>query len=455
MAVNVKLLRARLRTILANTVRGFPDPDKHGAIKVFGGRDMTLRIGVPGHPPIALRADEAAMPEDTLAVVDDGFFALEDFVSECNKDQVIRDSIGRAAVDGEVARLVRSLRAATPGDAEVEKEIRAALERLRSLSREWAFYLPVENLVLKEVQHLDLGPVSLVPTDRVRSDLKRQVFDILSTGTSPPAVRDRSKALFDDHISHHFPAQGTTAVVRVTADATGLRDAAVRRCEGALSILRGFTHVLYPPGQRRFFALGGWLVKGTEASVRVAVDQSEAGFNKSAVGAMYPYEVTPRVVNVLREFCALDSFDAILTKPPSERSQIEQTIVEACQWHGAAVNAATDAQAFVWHTIALERLLICPDERATTGWFPERLAWLLGQKTDQRTQLESRGQRLYRVRSEIVHAGMTSVSGEHLAEVDALASAALIRMVRVAARWSRQREFKEWVRRQRMGGDAH
>jgi len=449
-SLSKKALLSHLKTMLANTVLGAANPGEHSGIHTFLGSDSTISIGIHGARPITLKMPESTESTPTLSIVDDGWTALEDFIAEANKDEMIGEQVGRKAIEQEVQILVRRWLGRKPDDVLVEGDIRDSLKRLRSLVRTWTVFFSLENLILKDIDSFRLGRVLLVPTVSCRSDVKSRLFNHIDGSASEMAVKLGSKAQLDDTVSEFWPVAGTTAVLTAEAEESRAGDVARRALNEALSVLRGFTHLQYPRKNRCLFDLKGRLIRSREAWI--GLTDGRWLMHSNVAGALQPYELTDANVDHLRTSCALGVFDSILSRRKQERTQLEQAIVVALQWHGAAVNASTPAEEFVWHTVAIERLLICDKETSTTDRFADRLAWLLGPSGVERRKIRSLATRLYGIRSDIVHAGETRVEEEHVQHIELLASGALITMAQQTSQRSTQENFRDWVEAQKMGG---
>lgn len=451
MSLDKGILCECVKTMLKNASLGMPDSSKHYAVRVFGGSDTTVTLSAPGQQPIVMKAAQGTEPVPTLALVDEGCAMLERFIDECNKDDCIGTQVGGKAIEDEVKSLLRQWLGKPVDDKTLAADVRESLKRLRSLVQPWTVYFSLENLILKELDEFVLGGIRLLPTVMCRSDIKARLFNHIDGSASDPKTKHATKLQLDDQVSEFYPASGTSAVLTVDAEQSRLRDVADHALGEVCGILRGFTHLLFRREHRCLFGLKGWLLNRPEAWLSTSVDEKNWNFSAARVGALYPYEITPTNVEHLRKNCALDILDKILCRRIQERTQVEQAIIVAAQWHGAAIAALAPAEEFVWHTVALERLLICDGETSTTELFSKRLAWLLGSSGEERLYLSTLATRLYNTRSCIVHAGDTRVEPEDLESIDVLASRAIIGLAERSQTWTSQTDMREWVQTQLMG----
>lgn len=443
MDLNKNTLVKYLNRILENTSIGLANSDNHLAAHSFMGNDATITFTSPGQAPVIIPKPNDNKAAQTISVVDDGYFALKDFIDECNKDIVIERYIGQKAIMDELETLIRKWFNHTVDNKAMVSDIRLSLQHLRELVMQWNIHLSLDNIVLNGLESFQLGSVKLMPTIACRSELKSKLFKNLDDSANDEITKQSAKVQLDDQITEFYPANGTTAVLTVSAEESYLRDVVERKLDEVLNILRGFTHLIFPREHQCLFGIKGWLVKGHEAFISVAMNDSKWNYSKNLIGAKFPYELTTDKVDFLRKNCALDIFDAILHK--NEYTQFENALLVASHWHGSAINAPTSSQEFVWHTVALERLLICDKESSTTERFAKRLAWLLGTTGEERCRISKLATQLYDIRSRIVHAGDTIVSPDSLAQIDYLTSVAMIVVAQKTLSWKKQEEFRDWV----------
>lgn len=451
MSVNKNLLCTYLKTMLDNIRQGMPDTGKPYALRMFAGSDATITVTAPGGEPIVMKHADCVEPVPTIMLVDAGCVALEQFIGECNKDVCIGEQVGVKAIEDEVKRLLRQWIGKTVDDKAMATDVRGSLQRMRAQVQPWTVYFSIDNLTLKGMDDFVLGGVRLVPTAACGSDLKTRLRSQVDRSASDSKTKDAVKIRFDDQVDEFYPVNGTVAILTVEAEQSHLRTVADRALGEVFGVLRGFTHLMFRRKSRCLFGLNGWLISKAEAWVSASVDGTQSNLSVARVGALGRFELTPANVQHLREHCALATLHTILCRTVSERTQLERTVVVAAQWHGAAVNSLTRAEEFVWHTVALERLLICDNEGSTTERFAKRLAWLLGSSGEERQYLVARASRLYNTRSRIVHAGETRVELDDLQAIDMLASRAVIALAERTAEWKTQKEMAGWVEGQLVG----
>jgi hypothetical protein len=152
--------------------------------------------------------------------------------------------------------------------------------------------------------------------------------------------------------------------------------------------------------------------------------------------------------------CGLPHVDEMLRS--EARTDLQQRIVTGLAWAGRAKVEFRHEQAFVLYAIALESLLAKHGARAgVASRVPLRATHLLDGSRERRKKLHARVQRLYDLRSEIVHSG--HAADLQLADVEDmrdLVNLALTSMVMHPPylKFRSVREFDEWLDDQRLGG---
>jgi hypothetical protein len=132
-----------------------------------------------------------------------------------------------------------------------------------------------------------------------------------------------------------------------------------------------------------------------------------------------------------------------------EPTDFERRIVNALSWAGRATVERRSEQAFLLYAIALEALLAKPTARqGVTGRFALRTAHLLGETPEARRETYEEMQRLYELRSALVHAGDSStLDDDDLRTMRQVTYAALVRVLtgpRFVAMRTAQ-EFDRWL----------
>ncbi|MGE3275201.1 MAG: hypothetical protein AB7O67_08810 [Vicinamibacterales bacterium] len=147
---------------------------------------------------------------------------------------------------------------------------------------------------------------------------------------------------------------------------------------------------------------------------------------------------------LFRLFSTLSTLTRIAT-----RGSCGALLVTAAQWIGRATVDRRREEAFLLFTIALETLFL-PGEKSGEMAFrlKLRVAHLLGRTVAARAQVAEEMNRLYNIRSAIVHAGSYEVTDEDLGLVRAISKRALLKLLRLKSihRLS-HKDFSIWLDR--------
>lgn len=420
MSCNRKLLGKYLERIFAQTHDGAVDRESVRALFVICGDGTAISIqGTAGRI-------EGVVPsgaEPTLSIVDDGYDALMEFVDEALKDDELRELVGRESVRKQVTDFVQSSGGTMPeGDAadlvryEIAKPLRAAI-------RSWVCVVPVVNLQVKA--SLEIGSTKFVPRPSGALEAIRFVIEHRYAGNT-----DKQEAqcymcleLVNDMTN------SATAFARVTfrAHPKHANAVAVAHAENAINLLRAFTHAFYRHDLRARFGLPTEIQPGLWWSMAMGQDDHHTIHSSSHKrGSLAPFELDDTKISYLTEHCQFETLRSIAARAIGERNTLERAILQSVQSIGRSVVAPSVDRAFLGCAIALERLLIVDKEEATTERFADRLALLIGAGGEQRAHIAKTAKRLYKIRSQIVHAGLRDVVDDDWKMIEELAVSAVV-----------------------------
>jgi hypothetical protein len=112
------------------------------------------------------------------------------------------------------------------------------------------------------------------------------------------------------------------------------------------------------------------------------------------------------------------------------RPTVGETLLVAVERAGRASIEREREQRFVLHAISLETVVLPVQESELTYRLALRVARLLSGKPEARARIREAVERLYDVRSDIVHSGSYEVTDEEMTRLQNIASGVLLRLLR-------------------------
>lgn len=344
------------------------------------------------------------------------------------------------------AAILRTILPLRPRPTRATFERRLA-DQLRTLRREltqepvaWTFIVEVHGLASRGLP-VTFGGVTFEHGD---GELGRRAGARLAPASEADGVRQDHAAATRAGLEAHFLGEAI-AIVRVSAvDEKAVEligEARVARAVQALNFFMSFDAdapvlrraYLAPAGKRTRFVWVAqaeashdvhWGHRGAESTRALALDLSSDRAAK---------------LGVHRASALLAS---------GNRSDFEDRIVTALGWAGRACVADERDQSFLFYAIALEALLLKPLARAgVSERLKRRAAHVGGLRADTKREVFGLMAGLYRLRSELVHAGdSTLITADDLASVRAVVARALTRVLTDERFTSMRtaREFDAW-----------
>jgi hypothetical protein len=202
------------------------------------------------------------------------------------------------------------------------------------------------------------------------------------------------------------------AEVFVSAESNEAKSKGQREIERVINLLRIYIPKLYSGTFDKKIGLDECGVRHRHS---LAIDGAgNIIMSGSRLGPRGKYELSKERIEYLKEYYCLDELSGILSKTPTIRSDLEDSIVMAIRWLGLGVDNEVLSDRFLSFAIALECLLI---KRGETGDkrdpISERAAFILGSTRESCTEIVEEMKLLYDIRSTIVHQGC-EVEGEEI-----------------------------------------
>lgn len=188
-------------------------------------------------------------------------------------------------------------------------------------------------------------------------------------------------------------------------DDKAAREDAQKNIERSLNVLRFYlsrTMVpIDPIFHNMFMAMEGLAYTGLTVALGVKPDGS-AHTQYAKTGYIRPYEITEEIMHKI-EGLHLDKLNKILMKPEERRRTFEKNLLTSIDFYGSGMNEYSNRNRFVSFIISLETLLLVEKEGGVD--LAKRTARILGPNPKARQRVQKRINKLYEIRSKIVHKG--------------------------------------------------
>ena len=347
------------------------------------------------------------------SLAEEGQEPFQACLQEITNEEAIASKVAATTLKTAVWDALRTLK--TNGDfsdATVKAAASSAVAGLKQSIEEWRVYVPIENLELNGLGQLTVGGVTLYPADALRSKLKNRLCRIVNarprvSASDPTArrqdriVRERDKASSKASVDDLFADCLTVAEVAIEAEAKAVADLVDREVDAALDLLRCLTAALQAPNFAPSIGIHGSLSSGIHHTIIFTANGRSATLGSRLVSGIGRYKVDPDGLKHLRSTCAFDGLRRVLSKPADQRSNLEYVIATAIRWIGMGVAANEAPEKVVCFCIALEQMMNGADRGEITERLATRLAFLLSNEPDIRSQICAQAKELYGLRSAV------------------------------------------------------
>lgn len=397
----------------------------------------SLTSGTPDvFPPVLYRAGQGS-----LFLEPDEVMLYRQAASRLVNEQA-GDDLSPSTVEGYLADVLFAsldLKSETKDDAGFEARLTTAMKDLRRRLKA----APVVYLCHVPVLGLDTSglPVAFGDVRLVRMTPAR-IRGIARHAGFGPKDGDESDRRFMRSIREAPLLDGVVAVTSVLARDTGAADRlAQRKTREVVDVLNFFAGLI--PNSP------GWVYLAGEAAAQdttsVISRSGNLTVNNSRKGPLGPLSIQPlRSVPHLR--LPFRRVQGLFKEAP--RSRLTEHLITAVRWAGRASVELVPEHAFVQYAIALESLMLPSDPQSGVRYrLRTRVAHLLASTNRERQALYDDVDRLYKVRSDIVHDGSFEVSATDLGRLSGIARSCIIKVLtnRGARKCATPKDLARWL----------
>jgi hypothetical protein len=325
----------------------------------------------------------------------------------------------------------------------------AAIERfVRGLERfiePWAVIVPVTGIHMSGIEQLTIGNVAfqkLGPDDPILRKAKK--------------AASADEALLKEYVD---PMQGRlVAILHERGEPERAREKAVSSVDEALDVLRFYSTFLFEARESRInLGLRARIELWNSLSVQL---KKEKLFLFKTPKEIPPLEfrINETVMRILREN-RFPIVDEILKR--TNRTEIEEQILNAIKWFGLARQMDDEAMSFVAYYTALDMLVSerrnDPPEWSTSlgERIAESVAFLLGRNLEHRRRIKAYQKQLWALRSKIVHAGVWLEENKaRLSGIRETVKEIIVTLLARTGEFQTKDQLQQWVESQRMSRPA-
>jgi len=347
------------------------------------------------------------------------------------KDPAIRETFSRKEIERRIESAAINLREVDP--SEIEAQTNSCTDELvRQLEGTtpdvWIFYLPVENVILK--RELIIGRSSIRMFDEEMMNSIIDTFKEMNRNVkSPPEVKVQAENIFKDRVKQDYNGRAVIRVETRAGDTDRAIESAIEQAETALNILRFYSRGVFTLDARAYkmyIDLKGRMSKG---QLFLAGFRQLGGHVMSVQNTGYWYELKLGEDEISRmEQDSFKTMHDILAKDSAKRTEFEKLLINSINLFGNAMNNQDTTSAFVSMIVSLESILLKRKEPIST-LLPERVALLLGRNLDERMFYFNETFRLYHIRNDVVHRGLTDVTHGDFSMLSSFAYRVLVRLI--------------------------
>ena len=312
-----------------------------------------------------------------------------------------------------------------------------------NLVSSWSVYLWLMGLA-NDGLPCSFGSIDIFSIDESRFDeVRDQLFESIDSTMTSPQKKDSFKQLAVKELEQHFMGQ-VFARVSIQDSDYNLAFASARRQVRLTVDVLNFLIYHFARSNEYFVHMPGESQSMLDFSLAIAHGHPPAmpDISFDPVGSLTTSSMKSLQATV-DDSRLFERVSSLLKRIDQGANEIEMRLLTAMIWFGRAVRARTEEESFLMYAIALESLVL-EKERLAQLTYRLRLstAHLLGVSLDERRQISREINRLYGIRSDIVHNGNITVQESDRKSLCGYALECIVALLSEDA-FGRMRHFKE------------
>lgn len=376
-----------------------------------------------------------------------GINGFNKILDEFKKDNDVSRKFSKKYLEELIRDVIIDLLPVPPKKIVSEARIRCA-QLIRTLSKlevNWLIIVPITNLEIR-TRFLDVGNVRFSKfakntEKRILANKKGKYRNLLSNKVLP---KYRNASIATVNIS---------AVDEVRA-----KELALIAINDAIDILRFYrlnAHFRNVNIARNNINTVGRLHRGDEVILCLGnpprFNQAIPFFEK--IGFLFPFKIDNKGRDAIRR----DGFNflsGMLKKKEANRLDLEKRVMSAVHFCALSTYDESITNSFVNNMVSLEALLIKGKEAKSVN-IAERVALIVGKNSKQKKWLDDQMVKLYRIRSEIVHAGKSDLTSSDIKLLRLINYSTIVNLLKISKKETFQSisDLINWCKCEKFGKD--
>lgn len=329
-------------------------------------------------------------------------------------------------------------------DVARENFISACL-KAESYSVEQTIYVPLDGIVMYEVDELSLGKIQLKKiTEVVLDEVLEATRTILRATRNSPEEQETFIRENEENLSEIF-LDRICAVCRVVAEPHKAKELAQQETQIALDLLRYSIPALY---RRQDIVRIGFLSQ-VPSSFQPTLVLSCTGYVLHRDRPTLPYELSPVNLETLRRI-GVFQFSELLESPYEELNDFERTLLKGVHWFARSQTQIETENEFLNLVTCLETFFTREKGEPISNSIAEGIAFVLSEDLTKRKHLKKRVKELHNLRSEVSHGGHSNIFDVDVQELKMLSMKILREMLAKKSMFTKRTDLINWLEDQKL-----
>lgn len=357
----------------------------------------------------------------------EGIKCFTSILEVLKKDEDIRRKFSDRYLEETLRDLVIDLLAVVP--QRIVTAVRVGVTQLFSILSQpdfnWLVIMPIINLKINGLRLCNIGCVTFTDFSKNRENtilrnMKKRAKNLMRKKVFP---KFRNRVVAIAHVS---------AVDEIRAQELG--EKTIREAIDVLRFYRLNPHLRNISLKRNNIDVAGRIQSDEKITLCLRkptkIKQVHPFFERT--GFLFPLEINSAIMKSIRQH-GFNVFREILRRDEKDRTEFEKRLLSAVNFCALSTIDGESTNSFVNSMISLEAVLL-KDREQKSGNLSERVALLAGKDRDEKKWLFNEMIRLYRTRSEIVHAGYADPTESDLRLLQLINYTCIIRLIRLYRR---------------------
>jgi hypothetical protein len=290
---------------------------------------------------------------------------------------------------------------------------------------EFEIIIPSNNLKL-EIPKFQIGKVIFAPSNYIDFEELKKI--------EPKNTPEEVKRYINRDLLPRFENK-ILAIVKVNAkDIDHARDIGMEEIERSLNILRFYSRGTQKNDSlsyRMFIGIEGLVFQGQIPILHINKSLMEIDPNYRLhfenTGYLYKYIIDDEILENMKSL-SLDIVNEILSKRIEDMTDFEKALLNSLNYYGKGMYLIDNGVSFLNFIISLE-LILTNTWEPQKGLLAERVALLIGETSDHRIEIFDEIERLYDLRSNLIHNGINEIKYSDITILSYILFQTLIKLI--------------------------